>query len=38
MASGDMGIKAKNAKADMVMDESELTKLSADKKKAKKID
>jgi len=26
MASGDMGIKAKNAKADMVMDESELTK------------
>jgi len=37
MASGDMGIKAKNAKADMVMDESELTKLSADKKKAKKL-
>jgi len=36
MASGDMGIKAKNAKADMVIDESELTKLSADKKKAKK--
>ena len=37
MASGDMGIKAKNAKADMVMDESELTKLSADKKKSKKM-
>ena len=37
MASGDMGIKAKNAKAEMVMDENELTKLSADKKKSKKI-
>ena len=37
MASGDMGIKAKSAKADRVMDESELTKLSADKKKAKKL-
>ena len=37
MASGDMGIKAKNAKADMVMDENELTKLRADKKKAKKL-
>ena len=37
MASGDMGIKAKNAKADMVIDENELTKLSADKKKSKKI-
>ena len=37
MASGDMGIKAKNAKAEMVMDENELTKLSADKKKAKKL-
>jgi len=37
MASGDMGTKAKNAKADMVIDESELTKLSADKKKAKKL-
>ena len=37
MASGDMGIKAKNAKADMVMDENELTKLSADKKKSKKL-
>ena len=36
MATGDMGIKAKNAKADMVMNENELTKLSADKKKAKK--
>jgi len=37
MASGDMGVKAKNAKADMVMDENELTKLSADKKKSKKL-
>jgi len=26
MASGDMGVKAKSAKADRVMDESELTK------------
>ena len=37
MASGDMGTKAKNVKADMVMDENELTELSADKKKSKKI-
>ena len=37
MASGDMGTKAKNAKADMVMDENDVTKLSADKKKSKKI-
>ena len=37
MASGDMGTKAKNAKADLVMDENELTKLSADKKKSKKM-
>jgi len=37
MASGDMGIKAKSANADMVMDENELTKLSADKKKSKKV-
>ena len=37
MASGDMGVKAKNAKADMVLDESQLTKLSADKKKSKKL-
>ena len=37
MASGDMGTKAKNAKADMVMDENELTELSADKKKAKNL-
>ena len=37
MASGDMGIKAKNIKADMVMDENELTELSADKKKSKKL-
>jgi len=37
MASGDMGIKAKNAKADMVMNEDEVTKLSSDKKKAKNL-
>ena len=37
MASGDMGTKAKNVKADMVMDENELTELSADKKKAKNL-
>jgi len=37
MASGDMGTKAKNAKADMVMNEDEVTKLSADKKKSKNI-
>ena len=30
MASGDMGIKAKNAKADLVVDEGELAKLSVD--------
>ena len=34
MASGDMGIKAKDAKADMVMNEDEVIKLSADKKKS----
>ena len=37
MASGDIGMKAKKANADMVMDENELTKLGADKKKAKKL-
>jgi large subunit ribosomal protein L1 len=37
MASGDMGIKARNAKADMVMNEDEVTKLSADKKKSKNL-
>jgi len=37
MASGDMGTKAKNAKADMVMNEDEVTKLSADKKKSKNV-
>ena len=37
MAAGDMGIKAKNAKADMVMNEDEVTKLSADKKKSKNL-
>jgi len=37
MASGDLGIKAKNAKADLVVDENELAKLSGDKKKSKNI-
>ena len=37
MASGDMGIKAKNAKADLVVDENELAKLSVDKKKSKNM-
>ncbi len=37
MASGDMGIKAKNAKADLVVDENELAKLSGDKKKSKNM-
>ena len=37
MASGDMGVKAKNAKADLVVDENELAKLSTDKKKSKNI-
>jgi len=37
MASGDMGTKAKNAKADMVMNEDEVTKLSSDKKKSKNL-
>ena len=32
-----MGIKAKNAKADMVMNEDEVTTLSADKKKSKNM-
>ena len=37
MASGDMGIKAKSAKADLVIDENELAKLSGDKKKSKNL-
>jgi len=37
MASGVRGFIAKNVKADMVMDENELTELSADKKKSKKL-
>ncbi len=37
MASGDMGIKAKNAKADLVVDQNELAKLSGDKKKSKNL-
>ena len=37
MASGDMGIKAKNANADQVINEDELAKLSADKRKSRKV-
>ena len=37
MASCDMGVKAKSAKADLVVDENELSKLSGDKKKSKDI-
>jgi len=36
MASGDTGIKAKNAKADQVISEDELTKLGTDKRKSRK--
>ncbi len=37
MASGDTGIKAKNAKADQVISEDELTKLGTDKRKSRKV-
>ena len=37
MASGDMGVKAKNAKADLVVDQNELAKISGDKKKSKNL-
>ena len=37
MASGDTGIKAKNANADQVISEDELTKLGTDKRKSRKV-
>ena len=37
MASGDTGIKAKNAKADQVISEDELTRLGTDKRKSRKV-
>ena len=37
MASGDMGLKAKNAKADKVIDNDELSQLSTDKRQSRKL-
>jgi len=37
MASGDMGIKAKNAKADKVVDSDELNRLGANKRESRKF-
>ena len=37
MASGDMGLKAKNAKADLVIDNDELNKLAANKRESRKL-
>ena len=37
MASGDLGIKAKNANADEVINEDELAKLATDKRKSRKV-
>ena len=37
MASGDMGVKAKNAKADKVVDSDELNKLGANKRESRKF-
>ncbi len=37
MASGDMGLKAKNAKADRVIDSDELTRLAANKRESRKL-
>ncbi len=37
MASGDMGLKAKNAKADKVMDNDELNRLAANKRESRKL-
>jgi len=37
IASGDMGIKAKNANADQVINEEELTKLGTDKRESRKV-
>ena len=37
MASGDMGLKAKNAKADRVMDNDEINKLASNKRESRKL-
>ncbi len=37
MASGDMGLKAKNAKADKVIDNDELTRRAANKRESRKL-
>ena len=37
MASGDMGLKAKNAKADKVIDNDELNRLAANKRESRKL-
>jgi large subunit ribosomal protein L1 len=37
MASGDMGLKAKNAKADKVIDSDDLTRLATNKRESKKL-
>jgi len=37
MASGDMGLKAKNAKADKVIDDDELTRIAANKRESRKL-
>lgn len=37
MASGDMGLKAKNAKADKVIDNDELSQLSTNKRQSRKL-
>ncbi len=37
MASGDMGLKAKNAKADKVIDDDELTRLATNKRESRKL-
>lgn len=37
MASGDMGLKAKSAKADKIMDNDELNRLAADKRASRKL-
>lgn len=37
MASGDMGLKAKNAKADRVMDNDEINRLAANKRASRKL-
>jgi len=37
MASGDMGLQAKNAKADRVIDNDELSKLGANKRESRKL-